>query len=508
MELLWKGRGCMPIDVHVCFKKLYSHAEVDKKSLLAFYLKKYGLGDKADMLYNRMWRIYSEAKVNASQRELHSSIDMREVVYYCVIDTLRCQELMVKKNVINDYRKVASIAYVSLFNSYYRANGVKVRNLLNAYAFKHNMLFSTRVSKNIEKDKIILTYREADIVQNNGSNLYKIEFPFNNHIVQARSVRHDNQFKKKGLFPVVLEDLFNKRVELKAQLAPLEKKKKQFGKIISSAKERDKRVPESLISEYLSICFNYDYFDSKQKALKVYMNTFYGKAGNLVSPIYLLKLAGGITSAGKYNLNLVVEFVSGKGFEIKYGNTDSLYLKCPDKYYEKCDRVFNERKLSKEEYWAEIVNITIGIDTVKQGQFQLFKFIEKKIVWEAIDINNMCSIHEIVEDTLREAQNNYVVIKGPLLYNKQDRKELHRVEDYMEYADNAKELNMEIDINYYLEKMVGMCTRFINENDIFQPPPSHKIMQLKDSDEKEKQIDTYSQDEAKKWLKKYIKDLQ
>ena len=50
--------------------------------------------------------------------------------------------------------------------------------------------------------------------------------------------------------------------------------------------------------------------------------------------------------------------------------------------------------------------------------------------------------------------------------------------------------------------------RFINEDDKYQLPLLHKIIQLKDSDEKEKQIDQYSQDEAKKWLKKYIKSLQ
>ncbi len=42
---------------------------------------------------------------------------------------------------------------------------------------------------------------------------------------------------------------------------------------------------------------------------------------------------------------------------------------------------------------------------------------------------------------------------------------LHRVRDYMEYADIAKEQNMEIDINYYLGITVGMRTHFINEDD-------------------------------------------
>ena len=648
--------GCVPIDVRVCFKKLYPRAEVDRKSSLAFYLKKCGLDGKADMPYNKMWRIYSEAKAGTFLRESHSSAmqNMHEVAYYCIIDALRCQELMVKRNIINEYREVASLAYVSLFDSHYRANGMKMRNLLGAYTTKLDMLFSTRQSKNIEKgkypgayvfspkkgieikrpvtgldftslypslimsynlspEKMILTYEEADNAQKNGNILHKIEFPFNDRIIHAWCVRHDNQFEKKGLYPIVLEDLSNKRKELKAQLASLGKKKERLGKMISLAKERGKRVPESLNSEYSSVCFDYNCLNSKQFALKVYMNTFYGEAGNSISPFFLRELAGGITSAGQYNIGLVAKFVSGKGFGIKYGNTDSLYLTCPDKYYEICNRAFNEGKLSKEEYWTEMVNITMGvmkklrdqvnaylriengtsylkmayeevlfpvcftgkkkyfgvphegvvnfrpdelfrkgIDTVKQGQSQLFKYIGEKIMWEAMDINNTRSIHKIVEDILREAKHkqwdfddfivmatwkpkkknlcvyrfigrmrekneripdpgerfSYVVVKGPPLYNEKGRKEPHRIGDYMEYADIAKELNMEIDINYYLEKTVGMCARFINEDDRYQPPPSYKIMQLKDSDEKEKQIDTYSQDEAKKWLKKYIKGLQ
>ncbi|CAG8806008.1 1764_t:CDS:1, partial [Racocetra fulgida] len=41
------------------------------------------------------------------------------------------------------------------------------------------------------------------------------------------------------------------------------------------------------------------------------------------------------------------------------------------------------------------------------------------------------------------------------LYNEEGRKEPYRVGNYMEYADIAKEYNMKIDINHYLEKTVG-----------------------------------------------------
>ena len=77
----------------------------------------------------------------------------------------------------------------------------------------------------------------------------------------------------------------------------------------------------------------------------------------------------------------------------------------------------------------------------------------------------------------------------------------------MEYADIAKEENMEIDINYYLGTTVAICIRFINEDDRYQPPTKNKIMQIKDSDKKEKEIDDYFQRKAKISLKKYIKSL-
>ncbi|RGB37975.1 hypothetical protein C1646_665735 [Rhizophagus diaphanus] len=81
---------------------------------------------------------------------------------------------------------------------------------------------------------------------------------------------------------------------------------------------------------------------------KVYMNTFYGKAENSKSSIFLRELAGRITSAGKYNLNLVTEFVTKKGFRIKYGDTDSLYFTCPEKYFRKCDEAFSGKNFLRK----------------------------------------------------------------------------------------------------------------------------------------------------------------
>ncbi|RIB10232.1 hypothetical protein C2G38_2250893 [Gigaspora rosea] len=542
--------GCIPIDVHACFKRLYPRSEVEKESSLKFYLKLCGLKN-----------------------------------------VLRCQELVVKRNVINDYREVASIAHVSLKRKipwHIRISpkkGIEMKRPVTGLDFA-SLYPSLIMAYNLSPEKIILNEGEADIVQKNGNNLHKIEFLFNDRTLHAWSVRYDNCPEKKGLYPMVLEDLFNKRVKLKAKFALLRKEKERLEKLISTVEEKRKIVSDTLKSKYASLCFDYNCLNSKQFALKVYINTFYGEAGNSKSPFFLRELAGGITSAGQYNINLVADYVTKKSFGIKYGDTDSLYLTCPDEYYKKCDEAFARGELSKEAYWTEMVKITMkvmdnfrnkvntflkvknstsylkmayeevlfpvcftgkkkyfgvaheeivnfkpkklftkGIDTVKQGQTELFKFVGEKIMREAMDINNTRTIHQIVENTLREAKykqwdfgqfiamatwkpkvKNQCIQRDPL-YDENGKKQPRRVADYMEFPDIAKELNTEIDISHYLEQTVGLCARFINDDERYQPPSSHKIMQLKDSDKKEKQIDAYSQKEAKKWLTKYIKAL-
>ena len=63
-----------------------------------------------------------------------SAKQMREVAKYCIIDALSCQWLIVKHNAINEYREVASVAFLSLFDTHYFAGGMKVCNLLSASA--------------------------------------------------------------------------------------------------------------------------------------------------------------------------------------------------------------------------------------------------------------------------------------------------------------------------------------------------------------------------------------
>ncbi|CAI2202102.1 15173_t:CDS:1, partial [Funneliformis geosporum] len=135
-------------------------------------------------------------------------------------------ELMVKENVIKDYREVASIAYISLFDSHYYAIKKKVSNLLGAEAWAQDILFSMKNSDqkaskkfpgayvfplerglenkrpvtgldfaslypsiimtyNLSPEKMISTLSEADELKRENKMLYSIEFKYNGEFVRA-----------------------------------------------------------------------------------------------------------------------------------------------------------------------------------------------------------------------------------------------------------------------------------------------------------------------------------
>src|SRR2546423_9327839 len=87
--------------------------------------------------------------------------------------------------------------------------------------------------------------------------------------------------------------------------------------------------------KYNSVCFDHNSLNLKQKAIKLFMNSFYGEMSNSNSPFKFLELTRGVTSARRENIKLITEFMKKKGFGIKYGDTDFLYLTCPDSCYEK-----------------------------------------------------------------------------------------------------------------------------------------------------------------------------
>lgn len=72
---------------------------------------------------------------------------------------------------------------------------------------------------------------------------------------------------------------------------------------------------------YKTVSFYFLYYNSKQLAVKVFMNTFYGESGNPLSPFFILQVAGTITTSGRDNLHMVKDFVLSKGYRVQYGDS-------------------------------------------------------------------------------------------------------------------------------------------------------------------------------------------
>ncbi|CAH1766934.1 5328_t:CDS:1 [Entrophospora sp. SA101] len=131
---------------------------------------------------------------------------------------------------------------------------------------------------------------------------------------------------------------------------------------------------------------------------------------------------------------------------------------------------------------------------------------------------------------------SYIVVVPEEIYDNCGKKIPQQKGDCMEYPDVVKKFNKKINIDYYIESLFGLCARFINYDDKYQPSPESlsKVLDRKkklkiakdllqsrpegatlkghdspslDEDEIAKIKDEESQKSAKKWLKNYIKNL-
>ena len=162
---------------------------------LNYFLKRFKLSSKVDMPYRKMFLIYelSKSLKNMTEKEFKKKYDtlqnkikqiknekyqesvskwfdletsktlddmkkevkfaMSNVVEYCVIDGIRCQDLLTTIKFIPDKRGIGVYSFVSMMDCIYRANGMKVRNMIAAYAYPRNLYiyYNTHLSKPDEK---------------------------------------------------------------------------------------------------------------------------------------------------------------------------------------------------------------------------------------------------------------------------------------------------------------------------------------------------------------------
>lgn len=73
--------------------------------------------------------------------------EMELVGKYCVVDAFRCQQLYTKRTIVADKAEFANMSYVSLYDAFYRANGVKVEQLVGKMCVDATANFNIKFNK-------------------------------------------------------------------------------------------------------------------------------------------------------------------------------------------------------------------------------------------------------------------------------------------------------------------------------------------------------------------------
>jgi DNA polymerase I len=115
--------------------------------------------------------------------------------------------------------------------------------------------------------------------------------------------------KHKGFIPSTLERLIRERARLKEEM------------------KRHKRESR----EYLAL-------NVRQTAFKIISNAFYGMLGYPRARWYFKECAESVTSFGRYYIHKTIEMAKDFGFEVIYGDTDSLFSKLGGKTHEDAKR--------------------------------------------------------------------------------------------------------------------------------------------------------------------------
>ncbi len=117
------------------------------------------------------------------------------------------------------------------------------------------------------------------------------------------------------------------------------------------------------------------------QAIKILMNSFYGVMGSYGCRFYHPDLPSAITGTGQWLLLRSKEFLERKGYEVVYGDTDSLFVKLPENITNFSTQDGSKLVAELNKYWEKRIKEEFGVESFLEIEYE--KYYRKFIITPA-----------------------------------------------------------------------------------------------------------------------------
>ncbi len=280
---------------------------------------------------------------------------VQKLIDYARKDSILALDLVKKKNLLDKYIALSRVSGILLQDALNGGESIRIENVLLSEFNKRGLLFppkpsdrevmerANRREKSGLKGGLVLEPRaglhtDGCILVLDFKSLYpSIIRTYNicpttllkenldvEYSTSPLGIKFVKSSVKEGILPHVLENLINQRSLVKKKMH----------------EERDADKKRLLYA--------------KQWALKILANAFYGYTGYLRAKTYVMEVANTITAFGRELLQRTRKEITDMGYEVVYGDTDSVFVKADTKDLEKAYKLGN-RIVSKIDLPGKLV---------------------------------------------------------------------------------------------------------------------------------------------------------
>ncbi|MGC8812092.1 MAG: DNA polymerase domain-containing protein [Candidatus Aenigmatarchaeota archaeon] len=334
-------------------------------------LKRYGLGDVAKELLN-------EDKVDVTHSEIvkfwnGSEEEKSKLINYARKDAELALKLLLEKDMLSKFIELSKVSGLLLQDVLDSKESARVENLLLREFNKRDFVIPTKPSS----DEVFKRMEEREAKGLKGALVLEPKVGLHTDCVAYLDFRsmYPSIFISFNICPttLILDEDENKKIETpsKAAFVRPEVREGIIPKILKFLIEERDRVKKEM--QKAKDENQKKVLDSKQYALKIMANAFYGYTGYPRARLYVLEIANAITSCGRFLIEKTKRIVeSKKGFVVVYGDTDSIMVNLGTKDLDEASKLGEEL--------AEFVNTELeGIVRMKvEGIFKTLLVLTKK----------------------------------------------------------------------------------------------------------------------------------